>query len=82
MGDTVTIIPAFGKKYNTKYEVMKDWQKGVDFRISGGSYCSTRDLKALMDDYDRVILHWIDEVGKENSYTLWEHVLRGLTTYV
>ena len=82
MADTAILIPAYGKKYNTKYEVMKDWKNGVDFKLVMGSYSSTRDMKWLTDNYDRVILYWIDESGNGRSLTLWEHALRGLTTYV
>ena len=82
MINTVILIPAYGRQYNTKYEVMKSWRNGDDFKIISGPYCSTRDMKALCNDFDRVIIHWIDKVSEGHSYTLWEHVLRGITSYV
>ena len=82
MADTAILIPAYGRTYNTKYEIMKDWKNGVDFKLVNASYCSTRDMKWLTDNYDRVILHWINEKNTGKSVTLWEHALRGLTTYV
>jgi hypothetical protein len=82
MNSTAILIPAYGKSYNTKYEIMKDWRNGEDFKIVNGSYCSTRDMQALTSDYDRVILHWINERGMGKSVTLWEHLLAGITNYV
>lgn len=45
----LTLIPAYGRDYNSAESVLKDWDKGKDFRImnadySGGSYINKSDF--------------------------------------
>ena len=47
MAHTVTLIPAYGRKYNNRAEALKDWHGGLDFKIAGGPYCSIRDIERL-----------------------------------
>ena len=41
------LVPAYGRKYKNKQEVLKDWYTGKDFKIVNGPYCSVRDLDRL-----------------------------------
>jgi hypothetical protein len=44
---SVTLIPAYGRKYKNKEAAVVDWKAGKDFKIINGPYCSIRDLKHL-----------------------------------
>lgn len=50
----IYLIPAYGKQYKTKQEVINAWKAGVDFKIVNGPYCSIRDLEKLKRDFDNV----------------------------
>jgi len=45
----LTIVPAYGRDYDSEREAIADWLNGKDFRICDissrwdGSYCSIRD---------------------------------------
>lgn len=47
---TITVIPAYGRDYKSKKEVIIDWINGKDFqiadisRVNNGAYCSIRDF--------------------------------------
>jgi hypothetical protein len=34
---------AYGRKYRTREEALKDWEDGKDFKIKDGPYMSVRD---------------------------------------
>ncbi len=43
-----TLIPAYGRKYATMADMLKDWDAGKDFMVQGsGFYCSKRDALAI-----------------------------------
>jgi hypothetical protein len=50
---SITLIPAYGRDYKSKRDVMKDWTDGKDFQIQDisskwdGSYTSRRDKDKL-----------------------------------
>jgi hypothetical protein len=44
----MVLVPAYGKRYNTVEDMLKDWRRGIDFLIVGGSYASIRDWEALL----------------------------------
>lgn len=44
--------PAYGRRYETEEQAIKDWKDGKDFKIFGGPYCSIRDLAAIIEDLD------------------------------
>ena len=48
--DTMTIVPAYGRKYNHLIDMQKDWDDGKDFKIEGGPYCSIRDIKRFKEN--------------------------------
>jgi hypothetical protein len=55
MTSFIVAVPAYGKDYTTKEEVLTDWAAGKDFRIifktelGGGRYFSCRDTESLKD---------------------------------
>ena len=81
MPQRIVLTPAYGRKYNSKAEILLDWNKGKDFKIRGGPYCSIRDFKQLCSDYDCVILHWISKNSTGHSVTIFEYPLKGITSY-
>ena len=53
----LTLIPAYGRKYDTDESMLADWVAGKDFRIyPSGPYTSIRDLPRLKQTYDKVVL--------------------------
>ena len=45
----MSVVPAYGRAYKTKDQLMDDWNNGKDFRIeSTGTYFSIRDTDALV----------------------------------
>lgn len=55
--DNLYLKPAPWRKYwQTKEEIISDWQSGKDFRIEDGPYCSIRDIKYLRSSYNRVYI--------------------------
>lgn len=43
----MTLLPAYGRKYTTAEEMLADWNRGKDFHIYQGPYCSIRDYEIL-----------------------------------
>jgi hypothetical protein len=41
--------PAYGRYYTSQEAALKDWNSGKDFKISGGPYCSKRDIKQMYE---------------------------------
>lgn len=42
------ICPAYGRKYKSEAEVLKDWNAGKDFKVyPSGPYTSIRDRRQL-----------------------------------
>ncbi len=45
---TVTLVPAYGRDYNSAKEAREDFLKGKDFEVAsvvhGSGYCSVRDF--------------------------------------
>ncbi len=59
MQDSVTLLPAYGRKYDSKEKALSDWNAGKDFKIYGGPYTSIRDIDILKKKYATV---WIDNI--------------------
>lgn len=51
---TLTLIPAYGRDYKSKAEVLKDWKAGKDFHCAGlfysGAAASIRDLPQIKQE--------------------------------
>ncbi len=52
---SLTLLPAYGRKYQNKDAIMQDWENGKDFQIGGfaqyhGSYTSCRDIQQFIAD--------------------------------
>lgn len=46
MSRDLTLVPAYGRDYRSKAEVMTDLRQGKDFKCCDtGQYCSIRDLE-------------------------------------
>ena len=53
----LTLMPAYGRNYNTDEDMLKDWEEGKDFQIyPNGPYASIRDTIALKWRHTRVTL--------------------------
>jgi len=50
------LIPAYGRRYTNKHDMLEDWNSGKDFKIVEGPFTSIRDIAILKNDYDKVIL--------------------------
>lgn len=46
----ICLVGAYGRKYTTKKDAVRDWEAGLDFKIQGGPYCSVRDIDYLVDN--------------------------------
>lgn len=53
---SVVLRGAYGRKYLTKKSAIADWDAGLDFKITGGGYCSVRDVKLLTDSYSVLLI--------------------------
>ena len=51
---TVSVIPAYGRDYKSKTDLLADWRAGKDFRLQdvafGDSYFSIRNAASLQED--------------------------------
>ncbi len=46
-GETVTLIPAFGRDYSTEAEVKFAWESGKEFQLSDSVYLNRWDISAF-----------------------------------
>jgi len=58
----IFLTPAYGRKYNSKVSMLKDWEGGLDFKIYTGPYTSIRDKESLLEDFDRVYIMYGNEL--------------------
>ena len=62
--ETVYVVGAYGRTYNTQAAVKGDWEAGKDFKIAGGGpYVSIRDA-------EREDIGVIARYGKNNEKVL------------
>ena len=52
----LTLIGAYGRTYTDTAKMLNDWNKGKDFKVLNGPYCSIRDLPHMVRLHDRVDL--------------------------
>ena len=50
------LLPAYGRQYKTREQVLRDWQMGKDFQIEGGPYCSIRDLDLMHQQFQNIYI--------------------------
>ena len=50
--NTLHAVPAYGRTYTSKIDLVKDWIDGKDFRMENGSYFSIRDYDLLSKTYN------------------------------
>jgi hypothetical protein len=41
------VMPAYGRDYKTRKDVVEAWKSGHDFKVVNGPYCSIRDIAKL-----------------------------------
>ena len=59
-------FPAYGRRYRTLSELLRDWNKGSDFKLHGGPYFSKSDMRFMLDSgADNLILHADYHIDKE-----------------
>jgi hypothetical protein len=73
MLNPVLLIPAYGKTYATKEELIAGWESGKEFKFwaGPGCYCSIRDLKEL--SYLASTITITDLHGKFNA-VVWSYI--------
>ena len=68
------LLPAYGRKPETKEQVCLDWHNGLDFKILNGPYCSIRDFEQMQQDFDTISLMY----GDGRFVTIHRHIFSGL----
>ena len=46
----LTVIPAYGRNYITKEQVLLDWEQNLDFKIIGGPYVNKQQVDQVKED--------------------------------
>lgn len=52
----ITLIPAYGRKYDIDEAMLKAWNEDKDFKVIRGPYCSIRDIEYLKNSSSQVTL--------------------------
>lgn len=47
---TLYLQAAYGRYYHTVDQALQDWISGKDFLITGGPYCSIRDMQLFLKE--------------------------------
>lgn len=53
----ICLVGAYGRRYATKKDAVRDWEAGLDFKVQGGPYCSIRDVDYLVDNSSQTCIH-------------------------
>lgn len=62
----IQLLPAYGRKYESKEQLLKDWTAGKDFQIWQGPYCSIRDREKMREQgYEKVLIAAINPHGSQ-----------------
>ena len=70
----ITLIPAYGRKYDSSIEMLSDWNSGKDFKLRNGPYTSIRDIELLMKMSDEIEIVWLSKDGTNpQSLTVWKN---------
>ena len=54
--DGVILLPAYGRKAETPFELTEQWLSGKAMKIKGGPYCSISDQNKLKKMFNRIYL--------------------------
>jgi hypothetical protein len=54
----ISLLPAYGRVYDSPEAALNDWKSGKDFKIVGGSYCSIRDKGVLKSQSSTGYIMW------------------------
>jgi len=64
-------MPAYGRKVDTKEEIVQHWQEGQDMKQFRGNYFSIRDTKLLKElGYETVIAFYGQDFSQYESFQL------------
>ena len=79
----ITLLPAYGRNYKTEEAALLDWIGGKDFRISGGPYCSIRDIDQMKTQFDEIQMRY-GEFGEYRYALIWRSLMAAIlsTTYI
>ena len=50
------LTAAYGRKYTSREQAVKDWQAGKDFKIDDGPYCSIRDIELMRKEFSNIYI--------------------------
>ena len=56
MAQRITLIGAYGRRYDTKEQAINAWNQGKDFKVLNGPYCSKRDINVMLRTNDEVCI--------------------------
>lgn len=48
---SLSLVPAYGRRYESEDQALESWNKGQDFKIIGGPYTSIRDIDLLKNQF-------------------------------
>lgn len=69
--NSVTVLPAYARQYETFDDIMAHWNAGKDFKLANGPYFSRHDLSALQTrGITHMIFMWIPLRGGVQQMTL------------
>lgn len=67
----ISIVPAYGRCYDSFEQLQQDWNAGKDFKLPSGPYLSKRDLSALRArSHTHVVFVWYTSTGDIQQITL------------
>jgi hypothetical protein len=69
---SIALVPAYGRVYNDKNEMLQDWVNGSDFKIYCGQYCSIRDKDKLIEEYNSIDIFWNYYRGGTQVYMIFQ----------
>ena len=58
MARLLTLVGAYGKQYHDAESAKAAWNKGVDFKILNGPYCSIRDIRTMVRLHETVQIRY------------------------
>lgn len=64
------LIPAYGRQYTTVESLKNAFEKGLDFKILNGSYCSIRDIEEIKKIFGQIELS--DLRNPTVRYLVWK----------
>ena len=73
----ITLLPAYGRKYETEESALLSWIGGKDFKIVMGPYCSIRDIDLMKGQFDGIQIRY-GEFGDYRYSIIWQSLMSKL----